>query len=138
MIRRISQSQFSDLCTYVLDKIAKEQGKPIVIVIADEAGDIIHMTHMDGTPSRSGTIASGKAYTAAKMGRTTTALKQLCEDIKTPLSDFLMPGLTNMPGGSPILDKQGELVGAVGVSGRSAAEDQEMADFCAAYLTQLL
>ena len=138
MIRRISQSQFSDLCTYVLDKIAKEQGKPIVIVIADEAGDIIHMTHMDGTPSRSGTIASGKAYTAAKMGRTTTALKQLCEDIKTPLSDFLMPGLTNMPGGSPILDKQGALYGAVGVSGRSAAEDQEMADYCAAYLAEML
>ena len=138
MISRVSQSQFTALCSHVLDKIAKEQGKPIVIVIADEAGDIIHMTHMDGVHGRSGIIASGKAYTAARMVRSTAALKQLCEDINTPLSDFLMPGLTNMPGGSPILDKQGALVGAVGVSGRSAAEDQEMADYCAAYLAQML
>ncbi|MGE4277364.1 MAG: heme-binding protein [Lawsonibacter sp.] len=137
MIHRVSQAQFSALCSYVTDKIEKEHGKPIVISIADEAGDIIHMTHMDGTPSRSGIIASGKAYTAAKMNRSTTALRQFCEESKTPISDFVIQGMTTMPGGTPVLDKKGELAGAVGVSGRSAAEDQEMADLCAAFLSDL-
>lgn len=41
-----------------------------------------------------------------------------------------------MPGGTPIYDKNGAIVGAVGVSGRSAAEDQEMADLCAKFLSQ--
>lgn len=136
MIRRVSQTQFTALCEHIIGGIEKEQGKPIVIVIADEAGDIIHMTHMDNAPSRSGIIASGKAYTAAKMVRTTASLDQYCKDSNTPLSAFVIEGLTTMPGGSPIYDKNGELVGAVGVSGRSAAEDQEMADRCAKFLAQ--
>lgn len=136
MIRRVSQAQFTALCEQVIGDIQKENGKPIVIVIADEAGDIIHMTHMDGAPARSGVIASGKAYTAIRMGRTTTALGQFCQDSNTPLSAFVIQGLTTMPGGTPIYDKNGEIVGAVGVSGRSAAEDQEMADLCAKFLSQ--
>ena len=43
MIRRVSQDQFTALCDKVIGDIKKENGKPIVIVIADEAGDIIHM-----------------------------------------------------------------------------------------------
>lgn len=136
MIRRISQAQFTALCQHIIGGIEQEQGKPIVIVIADEAGDIVHMTHMDHAPSRSGTIASGKAYTAAKMTRTTASLGQYCQESNTPLSAFVIEGLTTMPGGTPIYDKNGELVGAVGVSGRSAAEDQEMADRCAQFLAQ--
>ena len=69
MIRRVSQDQFTALCEKVIGDIKKENGKPIVIVIADEAGDIVHMTHMDGAPARSGVIASGKAYTAIQIGR---------------------------------------------------------------------
>ena len=62
MIRRVSQDQFTALCDKVIGDIKKENGKPIVIVIADEAGDIIHMTHMDGAPARSGVIASGNYF----------------------------------------------------------------------------
>ena len=136
MIRRITQAQFTALCSHIIGGIEKEQGKPIVIVIADEAGDIIHMTHMDNAPSRSGIIASAKAYTAAKMTRTTASLGQFCQDSNMPLSAFVIEGLTIMPGGTPVYDKNGELVGAVCVSGRSAAEDQEMADLCAEFLSQ--
>lgn len=136
MISRITQAQFTALCTQVIGEIERKQEKPVVIVIADEAGDIIHMTHMDGAPSRSGIIASGKAFTAAKMGRTTTALGQLCIDSNTPLSAFVIQGLTSMPGGTPILDQSGAVIGAVGVSGRSAAEDQALADQCAQLLSK--
>ena len=38
MIRRVSQDQFTALCDKVIGDIKKENGKPIVIVIADEAG----------------------------------------------------------------------------------------------------
>lgn len=136
MINRVTQAQFTALFSQVIGEIEAKREKPVVIVIADEAGDIIHMTHMDGAPSRSGTIASGKAFTAAKMGRTTAALGQLCSDSDTPLSAFVIRGLTTMPGGAPILDQSGSLIGAVGVSGRSAAEDQALADRCAQLLVR--
>ena len=137
MIRRISYEQFKTLCSQVIDDILEKKEKPVVVVIADEAGDIIHMTHMDGAPSRSGIIASGKAFTAAKMSRTTTSLGQFCADSGQDVSTFVISGLTTMPGGSPIFTPAGELVGAVGVSGRSAAEDPELADRCAAFLGKL-
>ena len=71
-----------------------------------------------------------------KAAMKTAALGQFCQDSNTPLSAFVIPGMTTMPGGTPIYDKNGEIVGAVGVSGRSAAEDQEMADLCARFLSQ--
>ncbi|WMJ83995.1 GlcG/HbpS family heme-binding protein [Oscillospiraceae bacterium LTW-04] len=137
MINRITHAQFTALCSHVASKIETEKGKPVVIVIADEAGEIVHMLHMDNTPARSGIIASGKAFTAAKMERTTTALGKLCEDMKTPVSAFLIEGLTTLPGGTPIFDKNGTFIGAVGISGRSAVEDQALADACAAFLGTL-
>ena len=137
MIARISQAQFEALCQFAAATVKEDQGKPVVIAVADEAGDIVYMTHMDGTPPRSGKIASGKAFTAAKMERTTAALLQFCQDSGTTLDSFVIPGLTTMPGGAPIVSKAGVPLGAVGVSGRSAQEDQAMADKCAAFLATL-
>ena len=137
MINRVSQADFQALCTFVTEKIKAENGKPVVIVIADEACNIIHMMHMDGVPGRSGVIASGKAFSAAKMERTTTALGELCTNSCWSLSLFNIDGLTSMPGGTPLFNKEGEFIGAVGVSGRSAVEDQAMADCCAEFIKGL-
>lgn len=137
MISRISQAQFDKLCQFATAAVKEDKGNPIVIAVADEAGDIVYMVHMDGTPPRSGKIASGKAFTAAKMERTTSALLKFCQDSNTSLDAFVIPGLTTMPGGTPIVSKEGKPLGAVGVSGRSAQEDQAMADKCAAFLLTL-
>ena len=134
MINRVTQEQFLKICAFVKDKAEAEQGKPVVVVIADEACNIIHMMHMDGVPGRSGQIASGKAFSAAKMERTTTALGDLCKNAGWSLSLFNIDGLTSMPGGTPLFGKAGAFLGAVGVSGRSAAEDQAMADAVAEYV----
>ena len=138
MINRITHKQFLTLCDHVIEKQVPLKGKPIAIAIADEAGDIVYIVHMDGVPSRSSIIASGKARTAAKMGRDTTAIKQLCQDLNTPISDFLVPGLTTLPGGAPILNKQEDLIGGIGISGMAASEDQEMANYCAKFLQENL
>ena len=97
MINRITHKQFLTLCDHVIEKQVPLKGKPIAIAIADEAGDIVYIVHMDGVPSRSSIIASGKARTAAKMGRDTT-----------------------------------------GISGMAASEDQEMANYCAKFLQEIL
>ena len=130
MINRITHKQFLTLCDHVIEKQVPLKGKPIAIAIADEAGDIVYIVHMDGVPSRSSIIASGKART--------TAIKQLCQDLNTPISDFLVPGLTTLPGGAPILNKQEDLIGGIGISGMAASEDQEMANYCAKFLQEIL
>ena len=138
MIRRITHAQFLDLAAHVLDKITRENGKPIVLCIADEAGDQVFLLQMDGTPARGGKLAAGKAYTAAQFGRTSTQIGELCRNMGVAPSEFLLPNVTGVPGGAPLFDKNGVPYGAVGVGGRSAAEDQEMADYCAKYLLEKL
>ena len=123
MIRRISHAQFLDLANHVLDKIAKENGKPVVLCVADEAGDQVFLMQMDGTPARGGKLAAGKAYTAAQFGRTSTQIGELCHNMGVAPSEFLLPNVTGVPGGTPIFDKNGVAYGAVGVGGRSAAEE---------------
>ena len=53
MINRITHKQFLTLCDHVIEKQVPLKGKPIAIAIADEAGDIVYIVHMDGVPSRS-------------------------------------------------------------------------------------
>lgn len=137
MIRRITQDQFTALCKHVVEKTEAEKKNPVCLVVVDEAGDVVYMYHMDGCPSRSGKIAGGKAFSAAKMERSTTALADTVKACNCTLADFMIPGMTILPGGSVLRDNAGEMVGAIGVSGRSAVEDQACADDCAAFIASL-
>ena len=137
MVQRISQDEFTKVCAFLFEKPKAENRKPLAIAVTDQAANLVFLEHMDGIHSRGGSIASAKAFTAARMHRTTLNLRQYCEDTHTELAAFGCSGLTNMPGGSPIYDKNGELIGAVGISGWSAAEDQMLADACAEFIGAL-
>ena len=47
---------------------------------------------------------------------------------------FCDPELTALPGGSPLKDATGTLLGAIGISGLSSAEDQAITDAMAVAL----
>jgi uncharacterized protein GlcG (DUF336 family) len=86
---------------------------------------------MAGAPVRSIAISQGKAYTSARMGVTTEALLARIHREQIEVGYFCDPLMTAMPGGSPLKDANGALVGAVGVSGLTSAEDQTITDFIA-------
>ncbi len=111
-----------------------DHGRPICVAVCDDRGLLLAFARMDGAPARSVRIAQGKAYSAARMGVSTAALLARLHRERIDVGYFCDPELTALPGGSPLKDAGGRLLGAVGVSGLSSAEDQAITDALAAAL----
>lgn len=104
-------------------------GVPTNIAVVDVGGALLAFARLDGAPLLSGSIAQDKAYTvAAFSGVPTHAWFGLIE-----ADPALREGIVHrdrlviFAGGVPVT-VDGELVGAVGVSGGSAEQDREIAE----------
>lgn len=121
------------MTNYLIDRATKA-GKPITMAFVDESRAVIDITMMDGMAVRSVALVSKKAYTAALMHKRTAdwwaSMKKLGID------SFAMndPQMTYLPGGAPIFTEDGDLIGAVGISGWTMEEDQMLADEAVALL----
>ncbi len=109
-------------------------GAPVCACVTDENGFLLGYTQMDGSSSRSFTMARAKAYTAARMGRTTADFHERLVQEKLTLADFGDGLMTSVQGGVPVLDGSGNIVGGVAVSGRRPEEDESLARHLAAML----
>jgi len=103
--------------------------KAAVIAVADSYGELIAFARMDGAPVSSVRIAANKAWTAARERKPT---KDIGEKVRDPEKGFDIayygdPRFVGWGGGLPVW-RDGEVVGAVAVSGLSSAEDVDLAD----------
>jgi glc operon protein GlcG len=94
----------------------------VSIAIVDDGG---HLHRLDGAPVMSASMAPAKANTAAMGKRESKVYEDM---INGPRVAFLSaPGLLGMlEGGVPIM-KDGQCLGAVGVSGVKSTEDAQIA-----------
>jgi len=95
-----------------------------VIAVVDEGGNLMAVERLDGTFAAGANISIGKARTAALFKKPTRVFEELINKGRTAMTavDF-----TPLIGGVPII-VDGQIVGAVGVSGAaSAQEDEEVA-----------
>ena len=104
-------------------------GVPVNIAVADRAGNLLAFARLDGAPLMSASIAQDKAYTVSAFnGMPTHEWFQ-----PNPDEPALREGIVHRDrlvifgGGVPII-RNGETVGAVGVSGGSAEQDREIAE----------
>ena len=125
-----------NLVERALAKAKQDYQRPICVAICDDKGFLLSFARADGAPVRSIQISQGKAYTAARMGMTTEALLARLHREQIEVSYFCDPAFTALPGGSPLKTADGRLVGAVGVSGLTSAEDQTITDFVAGVVAQ--
>lgn len=97
----------------------------VTIAIVDDGGHLLWLQRLDGAAPVSAQIAPAKARTAA-LGRRESRLYE--EMINGGRVSFLSaPGLEGLlEGGMPIL-KDGQCIGAVGVSGVKSTEDVQVA-----------
>lgn len=115
----------------ILDAIverALQLQKAAVVAVADAHGELIAFARMDGAPISSIRVAANKAWTAARERKPT---KDIGDKIRHPEKGFDIAfygdrRFVGWGGGIPIL-KDGEVVGAIGVSGLSSAEDIALA-----------
>jgi glc operon protein GlcG len=97
----------------------------VTIAIVDDGGHLLWLQRLDGCPAISAHIAPAKAHTAA-MGRRES--KSYEDVINQGRVSFLSaPTIEGMlEGGVPIM-KDGQCIGAVGVSGVKSSEDAQIA-----------
>ena len=105
-----------------------------VIAVVDDGGNLMALERVDGTFAAGANISIGKARTAALFQKPTRAFEEIIAKGRTAmvaLNDF-----TPLQGGVPI-SIDGQVVGAVGVSGAaSAQQDEELAMTAAAAVSR--
>lgn len=115
------------------EKKAKEIGQPMNIAIADAGGNLIAHVRMDGAWMGSVDISIKKAWTSRAFD---IATKDLAEHSQSGRQFFGINASNDgkvmiFAGGIP-LKKDGKVVGAIGVSGGSGAQDHAVAEAGAA------
>ena len=109
---------------------AAELGIRVTVALVDEGGLLIALGRMDGAPPLSPQIAEAKAVGAAMLNRDGAGLAELAKDrpgffsaadrmVRVPI----VPGL-----GSVLIKRDGQGLGAVGVSGGRPEQDFECAE----------
>lgn len=110
--------------------IAESQkiGTQMCIAVVDSGADLKAFVRMNGAWVGSVDIAIKKAKTACFFGMNTGQIGQLSQP-GGPLFgiEHSNDGLITFPGGIPIVDKEGILIGAIGVSGSSVENDHQVA-----------
>ncbi|WP_343854041.1 heme-binding protein [Algoriphagus jejuensis] len=105
---------------------AKAEGWNVVIVIMDDGGNLISLKRMDGVQVGSIDVAQAKAKTAVFFKRSTKVFE---DGMKAEGGGRIatLPNAIAVEGGLPLL-KDGIIVGAIGVSGVTSAQDGIIAD----------
>lgn len=126
-LHTIDYSEAKRAVDLIVDKASQMQ-KAAAIAVADAHGDLIYFVRMDGAPVSSIQIAMNKAWTAARERKPT---KEIGDKVKHPekshdIAYYGDPKYVGWGGGLPI-SRNGEVVGAIAVSGLSSNEDIALA-----------
>jgi glc operon protein GlcG len=100
---------------------SKKRNWKLNIAIVDTNGDLVHFSRMEGAQIASGTIAQGKARTAARFRRESRLFYNAYETGHSYVGT-LDPTLVASPGGFPLVEN-GKLIGAIGCSGGTGDQD---------------
>jgi uncharacterized protein GlcG (DUF336 family) len=104
---------------------ALENGWKVVIAVVDDGGHAICVHRLDGTQASSVDTAIGKARTSVLFKRPTRLLEEMVNQGRQAFLS-VPGGAVLLQGGLPI-EWEGQLLGAVGVSGVKASDDEIIA-----------
>ena len=104
---------------------AQNQKWSVSIAVVDDGGHLLGFVRLDGAPPISAHIAPAKAHTAVMGRRESKGYEDVINQGR--ISFLSAPAIQGMlEGGVPIV-RDGEVIGAVGVSGVKSNEDAEIA-----------
>ncbi len=115
-----------------VENMAADRGKNVVIAVLDEGANPVLIHAMDNSYIASVDIALNKAYTAVSLKMPTHEALELSEE-GGPLHGLTNGGRILLLGGGFPLIKDGKVCGGIAVSGSTATEDTEFAEFGAKY-----
>ena len=118
------------LCNEVIEK-AKAIGVKAVVCISDAGGHPILVKCMDDAYIASYDVAVNKAYTVVALKMSTLALKPLAQPGESLYGIQFTNGgkIVIFGGGDPLTDGDGRIIGGLGVSGGSEAQDSALSAY---------
>jgi uncharacterized protein GlcG (DUF336 family) len=98
----------------------------IAVAIVDPGGNLVYYEKMDNTQLGSANVAIDKARSAALFKRPTKAFQDALAAGGDSMRILRLQGVVPVEGGIPLLI-DGKIVGAIGVSGATSAQDAQCA-----------
>lgn len=124
----ISLDIASKIIDAALAKGREMKMNPLTAAVVDDGGNLKAMKREDGRgAAMRPQIALGKAFAAVGMGRSTRALQDMAQQrpwFSASLVSVAQGGYVPVPGGVLILDANGDVLGAIGVTGDTADNDE--------------
>jgi uncharacterized protein GlcG (DUF336 family) len=105
---------------------ARRNNWTMAAAVVDTAGDLVYFEKLDGTQAASVDIAVDKARSAARFKRPTKALQDVLAAGGEGLRMLRLQGAVPVEGGVPLV-MDGKIVGAIGLSGGTSAQDGQCA-----------
>ncbi|OQW75963.1 MAG: hypothetical protein BVN32_10010 [Proteobacteria bacterium ST_bin14] len=103
---------------------ARARGFRMAIAVVEPSASLVAFARMDDTQYGSIVVAQEKAGSAARFRTPTAVMAKAVLDGR--VTTLALPGALPIAGGRPIV-VGGKIIGAIGVSGASSAEDDEIA-----------
>jgi len=103
---------------------AKKRNATVVIVVVDDGGYPLIVKRLDDTQVASVDVGIGKARTAAIFRRPSRDFEEQIKNGR--VASLVLPGATPLQGGLPLIH-EGRTIGAIGVSGNTPQEDEDIA-----------
>ena len=109
-------------------------GRGAAVAVVDHHGELVAFVRTDGCRLPSINIAINKAFTAARERTPSRNVGEASRSENFPMTNFGDPRYTGWGGGVPLV-VDGDVVGAVAVSGLPEADDIAIAEVAAAVLS---
>jgi glc operon protein GlcG len=134
-VKKVLTLRAAKKIAHAAESEAIKRGTTVVIVVVDEGGYPIYLERLDDTQVASVEVGIGKARTAAIFRRPSKVFEDQVRNGRVVA--LALPGATPLQGGVPIL-VDGKVIGAIGVSGNTPQEDDEVAKAGAASTAQAI
>jgi len=111
---------------------AVRRGSAVVIAVVDDGGSLLVLHRLDDTQVASVEVGIAKARTAAIFRRPSKVFEDQVRNGR--VAALGLPGAAPLQGGIPIVHR-GKVIGAIGVSGNTPQEDEDIAKVGASLLS---
>ena len=105
---------------------ARKNNWTMAAAIVDTSGDLVYFEKIDGTQAASTLIAQDKARSSVRFKRPTKAMQDVLAAGGEGLRFLALQGAIPVEGGLPLV-MDGKIVGAIGLSGGTSAQDGQCA-----------
>ncbi len=131
--KHLSHRDAQAIVAAIAERLERD-GRGAAVAVVDDHGELLAFLRTDGCPLASIHNAVNKAFTAARERKPSAEVGRASREDPFPMTNFGDLRYTAWGGGVPILI-DGQVAGAVGVSGLPEAEDVALAEYGATLLS---